>query len=97
MADVSVKDETGNYTVATSFGKRRRIRKDVEISRPATIVETIFQIEICYAENHWDASEQMTNHRLLGLGEKTLMDLTGDELEIVRADMERRRMILYED
>ncbi len=94
---MTAKDELGDYSISTSFGGRKKVRRDRPVPRPATRGDTLRQIYGIYAANEWTIAEQACNHRALGLPTKALDDYTDAELQIILADMEKYRMILFEE
>lgn len=96
MGDAA-RDEIGEYSIATRFGKGKRIYHDKKWRRPSTLKQVLHQIEATRLGNGWDAGEFAINCELIGLGAKLLADFAPNELDIILADFAARRMILYED
>lgn len=82
---------------ATGFARKRKISRDAKIERPPTVGEARAQVGRIYRENDWDAELEKVNHRMVGIGDKTLAELTGADLRVVLEDFERRGMILFTD
>ena len=94
----SAKAEIANYSTSTSFGRGKRITHDVRWKRPKTRGDALEQIKATYLHNRWKAIEQTANSRMLGLEIKPdLIDYSNGELKRILDDMERYRMIIYED
>lgn len=97
MSNSKGRDEIGNYSIATRFGKGRRLKHDSRLPRPATRAEMVEQIEATFRHNRWGINEQSANSRMLGLETKSLINYTDAELKIILGDLEKHKMILYSE
>ena len=94
---MTAKTEIADYSIATSFGRGRRIVHDRKWAEAQTRGEAIRQIEETYRANDWKAPESAANSRLLGLEVKPLAAYTNAELKIILDDLRKHRMILFEE
>lgn len=94
---MTAKTEIADYSISTSFGKRRRVKHDRKWTRPQTREDRLRQIEATYRHNDWKESERTANALTLDLEFKETADYTDAELEIITDDLEKYRMIIYED
>lgn len=94
---MSAKAEIADYSISTSFGKGEPIKHDRRWRRPRTRETAIEQIEATYRHTKWGAVEQAANAAMLGLEAKRTGAYANDELKLILGDMERFRMIIYED
>ena len=92
---MTAKAEIADYSIATRFGKGKKIIHDRRIARANTRAEAVRQIETLYRENKWNEAEQATNSRLLGLDVSPLESYTDKELKIILDDAEKHGMILF--
>lgn len=93
---MSAKDENGEYTVSTRFGKGEKLYHDKKWTRPVDRKEYLHRIEVTRLSNKWDWEEFGRNSVSLGLKVKPLGEYSDDELKIVLDDFEKYRMILFE-
>lgn len=64
---------------------------------PQTRDEYLRQINATYALNNWGESERAANHLGLKLEPKPLREYSDLELKIILDDLEKFKMILFED
>lgn len=99
------KDEVGEYSTATRFGKGKRIYHDKKWTRPVTRQEYLHRIEATRLSNKWDWDEFRRNCEMLNLvipeyPENTPQDLlqmmTAEQLKLILDDFEKHGMILFQ-
>lgn len=102
----AAKDEIGNYSIATRFGKGKKIYHDKKWTRPANRNEILHRIEATRLSNRWDWAEFERNCKMLKLEipeysadkpQMMLMLMTDEQLKIILEDFEKCRMILFEN
>lgn len=102
---MTAKDEIGEYSIATRFGKGAKIYHDKKWTRPENRQEYLHRIEATRLANKWDWNEFRRNCEKLGLQipdfpenkpQLILALMTDEQLKIILDDFEKYRMILFQ-